>query len=111
MKKQRQGLNRHNVLRDRCTLSIPEAGETAETPVKRYCNTGKVPIRTQNQGGCVHTRLEIIFFYKVTYMFSITEIVRSVENELILLNLFEWRAVSVLFLQTLNQKLENNIRP
>ena len=29
------------------TLSIPEAGETAETPVKRYCNTGKVPIRTQ----------------------------------------------------------------
>ena len=29
------------------TLSIPEAGETAETPVKRYRNTGKVPIRTQ----------------------------------------------------------------
>ena len=28
------------------TLSIPEAGETAETPVKRYCNTSKVPIRT-----------------------------------------------------------------
>ena len=22
------------------TLSIPEAGETAEAPVKRYCNTG-----------------------------------------------------------------------
>ena len=22
------------------TLSIPEAGETAEVPVKRYCNTG-----------------------------------------------------------------------
>ena len=38
------------------TLSIPEAGETTETPVKRYCNTGKVPIRTQNQDGCVHTR-------------------------------------------------------
>ena len=38
------------------TLSIPEAGETAETPVKRYRNTGKVPIRTQNQDGCVHTR-------------------------------------------------------
>ena len=29
------------------TLSIPEAGETVETPVKRYRNTGKVPIRTQ----------------------------------------------------------------
>ena len=28
-------------------------------------------------------------------MFSIKEIVRSVANELILLNLFEWRAVSV----------------
>ena len=38
------------------TLSIPEAGETAETPVKRYRNTGKVPIRTQNQDGCVRTR-------------------------------------------------------
>ena len=38
------------------TLSIPEAGKTAETPVKRYCNTGKVPIRTQNQDGCVHSR-------------------------------------------------------
>ena len=37
------------------TLSIPEAGETVETPVKRYCNIGKVPIRTQNQDGCVHT--------------------------------------------------------
>ena len=24
-----------------CTLSIPKAGETAETPVKRYFNTGK----------------------------------------------------------------------
>ena len=35
-------------------------------------------------------------------MFSIKEIVCSVENELILLNLFEWRAVSVLFLQTFN---------
>ena len=33
-------------------------------------------------------------------MFSKKEIVRSVENELILLNLFEWRAVSVLFLQS-----------
>ena len=31
-------------------------------------------------------------------MFSIKEIVLSVENELILLNLFEWRAVFVLFL-------------
>ena len=31
------------------TLSIPEAGETAETPVKRYCNTGKVPISTQKR--------------------------------------------------------------
>ena len=44
-------------------------------------------------------------------MFLIKEIVLSVENELILLNLFEWRAVSVLFLQTLNPKLENNVRP
>ena len=35
-------------------------------------------------------------------MFSIKEIVRSVENELILLNLFEWRAVSVLYLLTFN---------
>ena len=43
-------------------------------------------------------------------MFSIKEIVRSVENELILLNLFGWRAVSVLFLQALNPKLENNVR-
>ena len=39
-------------------------------------------------------------------MLTIKEIVRSVENELILLNLFEWRAVSVLFLQTFNPKLE-----
>ena len=31
------------------TLSIPEGGETAETPVKRYCNTGKVLIRTQKR--------------------------------------------------------------
>ena len=38
------------------TLYIPEAGETAEAPVKRYCNTGLVPIRTQNQDGCAHTR-------------------------------------------------------
>ena len=30
-------------------LSIPEAGETAETPVKRYRNTGRVPIRTQKR--------------------------------------------------------------
>ena len=37
-------------------------------------------------------------------MFSIKEMVRSVENELILLNLFEWRAVSVLFFQTFNPK-------
>ena len=44
-------------------------------------------------------------------MFSIKEIVRSVENELILLNLFEWRAVSVLFLQTFNPMFENKVRP
>ena len=44
-------------------------------------------------------------------MFSIKETVRRVENELILLNLFEWRAASVLFLQTFNPKLENNVRP
>ena len=44
-------------------------------------------------------------------MFLIKEIVLSVENELSLLNLFEWRAVSVLFLQTFNPKLENNVRP
>ena len=31
------------------TLPIPEAGETAETLVKRYCNKGKVPIRTQKR--------------------------------------------------------------
>ena len=42
-------------------------------------------------------------------MFSIKEIVCSVENELILLNLFEWRAVSVFFLQTFNPKLENKV--
>ena len=44
-------------------------------------------------------------------MVSIKEIVRSVENELILLNLFECRAVSVLFPQTFNQKLENKVWP
>ena len=46
-------------------------------------------------------------------MFSVKEIVQSLENELILLNLFEWRAVSVLFLilQTFNPKLENKVRP
>ena len=44
-------------------------------------------------------------------MFSLKEIVCSVENELILLNLFEWRAVSFLLLQTFNPKLENNVRP
>ena len=44
-------------------------------------------------------------------MFSIKEMVPSVINELILLNLFEWRAVSVLFFQTFNPKLENNVRP
>ena len=38
-------------------------------------------------------------------MFSIKEIVRSVENELILLNLFEWRAVFDLFLKTFNPKM------
>ena len=52
-----------------------------------------------------------IFFLKVTYMFSIMGTVLSVENELILLNLFEWRAASVLFLQTFNPKSENNVRP
>ena len=54
---------------------------------------------------------KIFFFYKDTYMFSKKEIVRSVENELILLNLFEWRAVFVLFLQTFNPKMENKVRP
>ena len=44
-------------------------------------------------------------------MFTIKEIVRSVENKLILLNLFEWRDVSVLFLQTFNPKFENKVRP
>ena len=44
-------------------------------------------------------------------MFLIKEIVLSAENELIVLNLFEWRVVSVLFLQTFNPKLENNVRP
>ena len=44
-------------------------------------------------------------------MFTIKEIVCSVENEIILLNLFEWRAVSVFFLQTFNPKLENKVRP
>ena len=44
-------------------------------------------------------------------MLSFKEIARLVENELILLNLFEWRAVSVIFLQTFNPKLENKVRP
>ena len=44
-------------------------------------------------------------------MFSIKETVLSVENKLILLNLFEWRAVSVLFLQKFNLNLENKVRP
>ena len=44
-------------------------------------------------------------------MLSIKEIVCSVENEPILLNLFEWRAVTVLFVLTFNPKLENNVRP
>ena len=44
-------------------------------------------------------------------MFPIKEIVLSVENELILPKLFEWRAVSVLFLQIFNPKLENKVRP
>ena len=44
-------------------------------------------------------------------MFSIKEIVRLLENELILLNMFDWRVVSVLFLQTFNPKLENKVRP
>ena len=42
-------------------------------------------------------------------MFLIKEIVLSVENELILLNMFEWRAVSVFFLQTFNPKMDNNV--
>ena len=44
-------------------------------------------------------------------MFSIKKIVCSVKKELILLNLFEWRAVYVLFLEIFNPKLENNVRP
>ena len=44
-------------------------------------------------------------------MFSIKEIVRSVENELTLPNLFEKRAVFVLCLQTFNPKMENKVRP
>ena len=44
-------------------------------------------------------------------MLLIKEKLRSVENEFILLNLFEWRAISVLFLLTFNPKLENNVRP
>ena len=44
-------------------------------------------------------------------MFSIKEIVHSMENELMLLNLFEWKAVSVLFLQTYNPKFESKVRP
>ena len=31
---------RRKSLKQHITLSIPEAGETAEAPVKRYCNTG-----------------------------------------------------------------------
>ena len=38
-------------------------------------------------------------------MFSIKEIVRSVENELILENLFEWRAVSALLLQNIQSEV------
>ena len=44
-------------------------------------------------------------------MFSINTIVCSVENKLILLNLFEYRAVFVLFLQAFNPKMENKVRP
>ena len=44
-------------------------------------------------------------------MFSLKEIVRSVENELILLILLDWSVVSVLFLLIFNPKLENNVRP
>ena len=51
------------------------------------------------------------YFSANSTMFSIKEIVRLLENELILLNQFEWRAVIVLFLQTFNPKLENNVRP
>ena len=40
-------------------------------------------------------------------MFSVKEIVQLVENDLMLLNMFEWRAVSVLFLILFNAKLEN----
>ena len=44
-------------------------------------------------------------------MFAIKEIVLSVENKLILQDLFEWKANSVWFLQTFNPKLENKVRP
>ena len=44
-------------------------------------------------------------------MFATKEIVLSVENKLILADLFEWKAISVWFLQTFNQNLENNVRP
>ena len=43
-------------------------------------------------------------------MFSIKEIVRSVENELILLDRFEWRP-SLSYFLIFNPKLENNVRP
>ena len=39
--KTRRGRNQHSLaFQIPSTLSIPEAGETAEAPVKRYCNTG-----------------------------------------------------------------------
>ena len=44
-------------------------------------------------------------------MFAIKEIVLSVENKLILADLFERKAISVRFLQTFNPKLENKVQP
>ena len=44
------------------TLSIPEAGETTETPVKRPCYTGKVPIRVENKRWMRSHRVRHYFF-------------------------------------------------
>ena len=49
------------------TLSIPEAGETAETPVKRYCNIGKVPIRTQKRPYPVRNNYFLLGYIHVFY--------------------------------------------
>ena len=51
-----EALTLDKIMAFKTTLAIPEADEIAETPVKRYCNTSKVPIRTQNQDGCAHAR-------------------------------------------------------